>query len=65
MSSPEKSPERAIPSSSRRSALLWWGLSLAALVIGYADLWRGGITVGPIMLVLAYCILVPLAILRG
>ncbi len=48
-----------------RRPLLWWGLTLLALVIGYADLWRGGITVGPAMLVLAYCVLVPLAILRG
>lgn len=63
MSSPAK-PEQ--PSAeSRRRTLLWWGLALLALVIGYADLWRGGITIGPVMLVLAYCVLVPLAILKG
>ena len=65
MSSAEKSSKDSGSLLSRRSALLWWGLSLLALVIGYADLWRGGITIGPIMLVLAYCVLVPLAILRG
>jgi hypothetical protein len=48
-----------------RRPLLWWGLSAAALAVGYADLWRGGITVGPLCLVLGYCVLVPIAILRG
>ena len=24
---------------------LWWGLAVAVLVLGYADLWRGGVTV--------------------
>ncbi len=48
-----------------RRPLLWWGLSVLALVAGYGDLWRGGETIGPILLVLAYCVLVPVAILRG
>ncbi|MBX3175436.1 MAG: hypothetical protein KF709_13555 [Gemmatimonadaceae bacterium] len=43
---------------------LWWGLSAAALALGYADLWRGGITVAPILLVVGYCILIPVAILK-
>lgn len=43
---------------------LWWGLSAASLVLGYADLWRGGITVAPILLVIGYCILIPIAILK-
>lgn len=43
---------------------LWWGLSVACLVLGYADLWRGGITIAPILLVLAYCVLIPIAILK-
>lgn len=51
--------------SVRRQRLLWWGMSVLALAVGYADLWRGGITVGPACLVLAYCVLVPVAILRG
>jgi hypothetical protein len=48
-----------------RPRRLWWGLAAAALVLGYADLWHGGITIGPICLVLGYCVLVPLAIFRG
>ena len=42
----------------------WWGASAATLALGYADLWRGGETVAPILLVIAYCILVPIAILK-
>ena len=43
---------------------LWWGLAAVALAAGYADLWRGGVTVAPILLVLGYCVLIPIAILR-
>lgn len=43
---------------------VWWGLSAAVLAVGYADLWRGGITVAPILLVIGYCILIPIAILK-
>lgn len=34
------------------------------MVLGYADLWRGGITIAPILLVAGYCILIPIAILK-
>jgi hypothetical protein len=44
--------------------MVWWGASAAALLVGYADLWRGGETIAPLFLVLGYCILVPIAILR-
>lgn len=50
--------------SNRARGYLWWGLSAASLVLGYADLWRGGETIAPILLVLGYCVLIPLAILR-
>ena len=43
---------------------VWWGLAAFALVAGYADLARGGVTVAPVLLVLGYCVLVPVAILR-
>lgn len=43
---------------------LWWGLAAGALLLGYADLWRGGETVAPILLVIGYCVLVPVAILK-
>lgn len=51
-------------SSSRSSALVWWGAAALALIVGYADLWRGGDTIAPLLLVVGYCILVPVAILK-
>lgn len=50
--------------ASPRSALLWWGGAALALLLGYADLWRGGDTIAPLLLVLGYCVLIPVAILR-
>jgi hypothetical protein len=44
-------------------AVVWWGAAIASLVLGYADLARGGETIAPILLVLGYCVLVPRAIL--
>lgn len=49
----------------RSKPLLYWGLAAAALLLGYADLARGGETIAPILLVLGYVVLVPLAILKG
>ena len=43
---------------------LWWAIALATILLGYADLARGGMTVAPILLVAGYCVLVPVAILR-
>ena len=45
--------------------LLWWGLALLTILLGYADLARGGMTIAPVLLVVGYCVLVPLAILRS
>jgi hypothetical protein len=49
--------------SSRSRALIIWGVTLLALIAGYADLARGGETIAPILLVVGYCVLVPFAIL--
>lgn len=40
-----------------------WGIAGAVLALGYADLARGGMTLAPILLVVGYCILIPVAIL--
>ena len=48
----------------RSRTWLWWGLAVAALLLGYVDLIRGGITLAPILLVLGYCVLIPIAILK-
>lgn len=45
--------------------LLWWGIALLTILLGYADLARGGTTIAPILLVAGYCVLVPMAILRS
>ncbi len=49
---------------SRSRPWLYWGLAAAVLVLGFADLARGGETLAPILLVIGYCVLIPLAILR-
>ena len=38
------------------------GITAAALLVGYADLWRGGETISAVLLTLGYVILVPVAI---
>ena len=49
---------------SRRTQYILWGAAALTLLLGYVDLIRGGITLAPILLVLGYCVLVPIAILR-
>jgi len=44
---------------------MWWGLAGVTILLGYADLARGGTTIAPILLVAGYCVLVPLAILKS
>jgi hypothetical protein len=48
----------------RSRPLLFWGIALATIVVGFVDLARGGETIGPLLLVLGYCVLVPIAILK-
>ena len=43
---------------------VWWGLAAVTILLGFADLWRGGETIAPILLVVGYLILVPIAILK-
>jgi hypothetical protein len=51
------------PTLLSRSAF-WWALAALALLVGYADLARGGVTLAPILLVVGYCVLIPVAILK-
>ena len=55
-------PELASPSRAR--PYLWWDIAIAVILIGFADLARGGETIAPILLVVGYCVLVPVAILK-
>ena len=43
---------------------MWWGIALGALLVGFADLARGGESIAPILLAIGYCVLIPLAILK-
>jgi hypothetical protein len=47
----------------RGEAALPW-MALVALIAGFTDLAQGGITAAPILLVIAFCGLIPAAILR-
>ena len=49
---------------SRTRSVILWGAALATIAIGFADLARGGTTIAPVLLVLGYCVLVPVAILK-
>jgi amino acid transporter len=51
-------------STTKSKTWLWWALAIATLVLGFADLARGGETIAPILLVIGYCVLVPIAILK-
>jgi hypothetical protein len=47
-----------------RRSVIWWVVAFVVLALGYADLARGGETIAPILLILGYCVFVPIAILR-
>ena len=53
----------ASPRPRARSGVLW-AIALLTLLAGFIDLARGGETLAPILLVIGYCVLVPLAILK-
>jgi hypothetical protein len=60
MAQSKTTPQSTTPSR----PLVLWGIAAAALLAGYIDLARGGETLAPILLVLGYCVFVPLAILK-
>jgi hypothetical protein len=51
-------------STTKSKTWVWWTLAIATLILGFADLARGGETIAPILLVIGYCVLVPIAILK-
>lgn len=53
-----------VESSTRPRSHVWWAAAAICLAAGYADLVRGGTTLAPILLVVGYCVLIPLAILK-
>jgi hypothetical protein len=49
-------------SAKRSGTAVKWGVAAVVLAAGYADLARGGATLAPILLVIGYGILIPVAI---
>jgi len=58
------SAPRAARESTARRSWVYWTVAALVLLAGFVDLARGGVTLAPILLVIGYCVLVPLAILR-
>lgn len=42
---------------------VFFGLGLAVIIVGYITLAAGSITLAPVLLVLGYCVLIPVSIL--
>jgi hypothetical protein len=55
---------RAIREPRSRRSWVYWVIATVVLLAGFVDLARGGETLAPILLIIGYCVLVPLAILR-
>ncbi len=49
----------------RIKGLPWFAAGAVAIVAGYVALGGGDITAAPVLLVLGYCVLVPLGLLRA
>ena len=56
-------PSRPTLSFSRANAI-WLGAAAAAIVVGYALLAGGSMTLAPILLVIGYCVLLPIGIIK-
>jgi hypothetical protein len=56
----EETPEQAVFG---RVNFIFFGIGLLLLIAGYIALGSGSITLAPILLVGAYCIVIPIAIL--
>lgn len=46
-----------------RNNYIMFGISLVVLIIGYIVLGQGSITLAPILLVLGYCVLIPVSLI--
>jgi hypothetical protein len=50
--------------SQRTRSISLWAAALGVIAVGFADLAAGGTSVAAVLLVVGYCVLVPLAILK-
>jgi hypothetical protein len=60
----EKVQASFIRTPSRNRSIALWAAALVTIALGFGDLARGGTTIAPVLLVLGYCVLVPIAILK-
>jgi len=58
-------PMASNETSPRTRGAVWWVCAALAIILGFADLARGGETVAPILLAVGYCVLIPMAILKA
>ncbi|HDQ98906.1 MAG TPA: hypothetical protein ENN51_01265 [candidate division WOR-3 bacterium] len=61
-SAPKKKPERPQVSFGVKNYAMM-GVGLVAIIIGYITLAGGSITLAPLLLVLGYCVIIPLGLL--
>jgi hypothetical protein len=62
----KKSPPAKPPGVSwpfGKTNYILFGVALLVLLVGYLLLWKGSITAAPILLVVGYCVLIPIAII--
>jgi hypothetical protein len=59
-----KAREKSVLPFTRKNYFLF-AIGLLVIVIGYVTLGYGSITLAPILLVLGYCVIIPLAIIIG
>ena len=62
--SPAKIKEKYILPFGKKN-YLWFAIGLLVIIVGYIFLGSGSITLAPILLVLGYCVLIPISILIG
>jgi hypothetical protein len=60
---PTTTTESGTPAAPRRFRWKMFGIGMTAIVLGYVLLAINNITIAPLLLVLGYCVLVPLAFL--
>lgn len=56
-------PARATLSFSSVNAI-WLGAAALSIVVGYVLLAQGSMTIAPVLLVLGYCVLIPIGIVK-
>jgi uncharacterized membrane protein HdeD (DUF308 family) len=59
----KKQTDEGLPFGPKNYAIL--GIGLLVIILGYFSLGSGSITLAPILLVLGYCVLLPVGIIIG